>query len=97
MRVGVNHQHAVDHDADVALPKNKIAPRQPVEVVIDRNAFAEFRLLHVGIARRDDARCKQRRLNEPRAIEPDVRPSTPEIRRADIPFRDLDEIARIPV
>lgn len=95
MRIGVNHQHTVDHETNVTFPEDEIATRKPFEIVIDRNAFAEFRLLHIGVARRDDARGEQRRLDEARAIEAYVRSSAPKIWRADESLGNLDEIARV--
>lgn len=55
MCVGVNHQHAIDHDPDVALPEHEIAASKSFEIIPYRNAFAKFRLLHISIARHDIA------------------------------------------
>jgi hypothetical protein len=60
----MHHQHAVDHDPDMPLPKHEITACEAIEIVQQRNGLAEFGLLHIGIARRRDACCEQRRLHQ---------------------------------
>ena len=55
-------------------------------------ANAERRFLQVAVARRGDPGGRQRRLNEPRTVDPFRRPSAPEIGRVEEALRDRDEV-----
>ena len=57
-----------------------------------RNGRAERRLLHVAVARAHHAARRERDLHQTRAIKTERGLATPQIGRAEKPFRHRDEI-----
>jgi len=59
----------VSHNGDVALPEQKIASPQLLELVRARERAAQCLLLHVTVARTRDAAGGERKLQQSRAID----------------------------
>src|SRR5215207_7296135 len=92
MTVGVEQAFAVEHDADMALPKDQVAAPEPHEIGRRCDGLAERGLLHVGVTRRRDAGGGERDLDQTRAVEAETRLATPQVGRAYQAFGDGDEV-----
>ena len=75
----------------MAFPEHQIAPTQAREIVYGQRG-AECALLHVAVARADDAACCECNLHQSRTIESQAGLAAPQIGNADKTFRDGDEI-----
>ncbi len=73
----------------MALPEDQIAAAQG-RAVVDRGA--QFGFLHVAVAGCRNVARVERRLHEPRAIDPEPGPAAPEIRDRQEALGDGDEI-----
>ena len=86
MGIGVHHQNAIDHDADVPLPKYEVAALQAFETAGDGNTGAKLGLLHVGVARRRmPAACSEVCTSPEQSMPMRVRPP----QRYGVPMKPL--------
>ena len=89
----MHERRLVPHNGDMALPEQKVASPQLLELVRVRKRAAQRLLLHVAVARARDATGGERKLQQPRAVDAETGLSSPQIGCSQKPLRDGDEIS----